>query len=146
MFGVMTYLIEVNHHIPLQPLATLDIFQGQGEVDPSGVGDVQIVGVVLVPLLHSCKHLVLICADNMHVLGKGKRGRGRLLRELCAAISSGTQVTGEQQGIYLGWNLIGNSVDITAEFYHCIVYSHCKRVIPSRNILHQLSSANFSKQ
>lgn len=68
----MTYLIEVNHHIPLQPLTTLDIFQGQGEVDPSGVGDVQIVCVVLVPLLNSCKHLILICADNMHVLGKRK--------------------------------------------------------------------------
>lgn len=79
MSGVMTYLIEVNHHIALQPLTTLDIFQGQGEVDPSGVRDVQIVCVVLVPLLHSCKHLILICADNMHVLGKEKRGR--LLKE-----------------------------------------------------------------
>lgn len=75
MFGVMTYLIEVNHHIPLQPLTTLDIFQGQGEVHPSGVRDIEIVCVVLVPLLNSCKHLILIGADNVHVLGKEKRGR-----------------------------------------------------------------------
>ena len=75
MFAVMTYLIEVNHHIPFQPLTTLDIFQGQGEVHPSGVGDIQIVRVILVPLLYSCKYLILICADNMHVLGKEKRGR-----------------------------------------------------------------------
>ena len=75
MFGGLTYLIEVNHHIPLQPLTTLDIFQGQGEVHPSGVRDIQVVRVILVPLLYSCKHLILICADNMHILGKGKRGR-----------------------------------------------------------------------
>lgn len=66
----MTYLIEVNHHVPIQPLTTLDIFQCQGEVHPSGVRDIQIVCVVLVPLLNSCKHLTLICADNMHVLRK----------------------------------------------------------------------------
>lgn len=69
-FGVMTYLIEVNHHIPFQSLTTLDVFQGQGEIHPLGVGDIQIVCVVLVPLLNSCKHLILNCADNMHVLLK----------------------------------------------------------------------------
>ena len=70
----MTYLIEVNHHIPFQSLTTLHVFQGQGEIHPSGVGDIQIVCVVLVPLLNSCKHLTLVCADNMHILGKENRG------------------------------------------------------------------------
>lgn len=72
-FRVMTYLIEVNHHVPIQPLTTLDIFQCQGEVHPSGVRDIQIVCVVLVPLLNSCKYLILSCADNMHVLFKEEK-------------------------------------------------------------------------
>lgn len=65
-----TYLIKVYDDIPFQSSTAFHIFQGQGEVNPSGVWDIQVVCVVLVPLLNSCKHLILNCADNMHVLLK----------------------------------------------------------------------------
>lgn len=71
--ALRTYLIEVDHHITLQPSATLDILQGQREVDPSSIRYIKVVGIVLVPLLNSCKHLILIRADNVHILGKEHR-------------------------------------------------------------------------
>lgn len=67
---LVTYLIEVDHDVALRASAALDILQGQGEVDAPGVWDVEVVGVVLVPFLDGCKHLVLIGADDMHVLNK----------------------------------------------------------------------------
>lgn len=77
---LVTYLIEVDHDIAFRASATLDILQGQGEVDTTGVWDVEVVGVILVPFLNCCKHLILICANDMHVLKKntgkwrGKKG------------------------------------------------------------------------
>lgn len=68
MVAIVTYLIEVYHHIALQVLTALDIFQSQSEVDPSGIRDVKIVCIILVPLLNCRKYLILIRADNMHVL------------------------------------------------------------------------------
>lgn len=67
---LVTYLIEVDHDIALRASAALDILQGQGEVDTPGVWDVEVVGVVLIPFLDRCKHLILICADDVHVLNK----------------------------------------------------------------------------
>lgn len=70
MCPIVTYLIEVYHHIALQVSAALDIFQSQGEVDPSGIRDVEIIRIVLVPFLDCSKHLILISADDVHVLGE----------------------------------------------------------------------------
>lgn len=70
MVTVVTYLIEVYHHIAVQVLAAFDIFQSQGEVDSSGIRDVKIVCIILVPFLNCSKYLILVRADNMHVLGE----------------------------------------------------------------------------
>ena len=59
------YLVQVQHLVSSDAPSGLDIFHGQGEVDPSGVGQVEVIGVVLVPLLHRCKYLLLISADNV---------------------------------------------------------------------------------
>lgn len=73
----VTYLIEVDHDIAFRASATLDILQGQGEVNTSGVWDVEVVCIILVPFLDCCKHLILICADDMHVLKQDtEKGRG----------------------------------------------------------------------
>lgn len=78
---LVTYLIEVDHDVALRASATLDILQGQSEVDTMGVWDVEVVCVVLVPFLDRCEHLVLIGADDMHVLRKdaGKETGRRVL-------------------------------------------------------------------
>lgn len=68
-----TYLIKVNHDIPLQSSTAFHIFQGQSEVNPSGVRNIQVVCIILVPLLNSCKYLILSCAYNMHVLFKEEK-------------------------------------------------------------------------
>lgn len=74
----MTYLIEVDHDVALRASAALDILQGQGEVDTTCVWDVEVVRVILVPFLDRCEHLILIGADNMHVLWKDTRSwRGK---------------------------------------------------------------------
>ena len=66
-----TYLIQVNHDVSFQSLAGFDTFQGQGEVDPPRVWYVEVIRVVLIPLLDGGEHLVLIRADDMHVLPGG---------------------------------------------------------------------------
>lgn len=60
-----TYLVEVQHLVTTNAPSGLDIFHSQGEVDPSGVGQVEVIGVVLVPLLHRCKYLLPIRADDV---------------------------------------------------------------------------------
>lgn len=76
---LVTYLIEVDHDIAFRPSAALDVLQGQGEVDAPGVRDVEVVGVVLVPFLDGCEHLVLISADNVHVLGQDRKEEGTVV-------------------------------------------------------------------
>lgn len=60
-----SYLVQVQHLVPADAPGGLDILHGQGEVDAPGVGQVEVVGVVLVPLLHCCKHLPTVSADNV---------------------------------------------------------------------------------
>ena len=73
-----TYLVQVDHTVAPEATGSFDILQGQGEVDALRVGDIDVVGVVLVPLLHGSKHLALVRADDVHVLRKrGGRERER---------------------------------------------------------------------
>lgn len=51
--------------VPSDAPCGLDIFHGQGEVDPSGVRQVEVIRVILVPLLHRRKHLLLVRADDV---------------------------------------------------------------------------------
>lgn len=51
--------------VPSNAPGGLDIFHGQGEVDPSGVRQVEVVGVILVPFLHCSKYLLLVSADDV---------------------------------------------------------------------------------
>ena len=44
-----TYLIQVQH---LVAAGGLDVLHGQGEEDAPDVGEVQVVGIILVSLLH----------------------------------------------------------------------------------------------
>lgn len=62
------YLIQVYHDVALGPSAAHDVLQHQGEEQTSGLRHVQVVGVVLVPVLNRCHHLVIISADNLQVL------------------------------------------------------------------------------
>ena len=72
------HLIQVQHLVPPDSPGGLDVLHGQGEVDPSGVRQVKVIGVILVPLLHRSKHLLLVCTDDVHVLrGGGERERER---------------------------------------------------------------------
>lgn len=60
-----THLIQVQHLVSTDAPSGLDIFHGQGEVNPSSVGQVKVVSVILVPLLHSGKYLLPISADDV---------------------------------------------------------------------------------
>lgn len=64
-FSSSAYLVEVQHLVPSNAPSGLDIFHGQGEVDSSSVGQVEVIGVVLVPFLHRRKYLFLISTDNV---------------------------------------------------------------------------------
>lgn len=64
----ISHLIQVNHAVTTKSSGGFDVFQRQSEIDPPGVGDVQIVGVILVPFLDGGENLSLICAENVHVL------------------------------------------------------------------------------
>lgn len=71
------YLVQIQHLVPSDAPSGLDIFHGQGEVDPSCIRQVEVIGVVLVPLLHRCEYLLLIGADDVQVLsGSGERLTG----------------------------------------------------------------------
>lgn len=59
------YLVQVQHLVPPYPSGSFDILHGQCEVDPSGVRQVEVIGVILVPLLHRRKNLLLISADDV---------------------------------------------------------------------------------
>lgn len=61
-------LIEIHHDVALGADAAHHVLEGQGVIDPRSVGDIQVIGVILVPLLHSCHHTVFIRADHMQVL------------------------------------------------------------------------------
>lgn len=69
-FKVMMFpdLIEIHHDVALGANAAHHILEGQGVIDPRCVGHIQVIGVILVPLLHSCHHKVFIRADHMQVL------------------------------------------------------------------------------
>lgn len=61
----LVYLVQIQHLVPADAPGGLEIFHGQGEVDPSGIGQIEVIGVVLVPLLHCREYLLLISADNV---------------------------------------------------------------------------------
>lgn len=65
---VAAHLIEVYHDVALWSSTAHNTLQHQGEEQPSGLRHVQVVGVVLVPVLNRCHHLVIICADYLQVL------------------------------------------------------------------------------
>lgn len=62
------YFVEVYHDVALRPAAAHNVLQHQGEEQPSGLGHVQVVGVILVPVLNRRHHLVIICADYLQIL------------------------------------------------------------------------------
>lgn len=65
LLSLLAYLIQIQHLVPANASGGLQIFQSQGEVDPSGIGQIEVIGVVLVPLLHCREYLLLISADNV---------------------------------------------------------------------------------
>lgn len=65
---MFSYLIEVDHDVALWAHAAHHVLQSQGVVDPWRVWHVQVVGFILVPLLHGRHHPVFIRADHMQVL------------------------------------------------------------------------------
>lgn len=69
---MFAYLVEVHHDVALGAHAAHHVLQSQGVVDPRRVGHVQVVGFILVPLLHGRHHAVLIRADHMQVLAEAK--------------------------------------------------------------------------
>lgn len=74
------YLIEVYHDIALRASAAHNILQRQCEEQPPGLRHVQVVGIILVPVLNRCHHLVIICADYLQVLDMKFKSTCRLLR------------------------------------------------------------------
>lgn len=63
-------LVEIHHDVALGANAAHHILEGQGVIDPRCVGHVQVIGFILVPLLHSSHYTVFIRADHMQVLAK----------------------------------------------------------------------------
>lgn len=68
--GMVAHLVEVHHDVALGAHAAHHVLQSQGVVDPRRVGHVQVVGLVLVPLLHGRHHAVLVRADHVQVLAE----------------------------------------------------------------------------
>lgn len=64
------HLVEVYHDVALGSAAAHDALQHQGEEQAPGLGHVQVVGVVLVPVLDGHHHLVVVRADDLQVLDK----------------------------------------------------------------------------
>ena len=62
------HLVEVDHDVSLEAHAADHVLQSQSVVDPRCVRHIQVVGFILVPLLHGGDHAVLICADHMQLL------------------------------------------------------------------------------
>lgn len=69
--SVTVYLIQVDHDVALGSSTAHNVLQHQGEQKSSGLRHVQVVGVILVPVLNRCHHLVIIRADYLQVLNKG---------------------------------------------------------------------------
>lgn len=67
---MFVYLVEIDHNVALWAHTANHILQSQGVVDPRCVRHVQVVGFILVPLLHSCNHTVFIRTDHMQVLAE----------------------------------------------------------------------------
>lgn len=67
-------LIKIHHDVALGADAAHHVLQGQGVIDPRRVGHVQVIGFILVPLLHSGHHAVFVRADHVQVLEKQKEG------------------------------------------------------------------------
>lgn len=59
------HLIEVYHDVALWSSAAHHTLQHQGEEQPPRLRHVQVVGVILVPVLDRCHHLVIVCADYL---------------------------------------------------------------------------------
>lgn len=64
------HLVEVYHDVALGSATAHDALQHQSEEQAPGLGHVQVVGVVLVPVLDGHHHLVVVRADNLQVLDK----------------------------------------------------------------------------
>lgn len=67
---VIAHLIEVYHDVALGSSTAHDTLEHQSEEQPPRLRHVQVVGVILVPVLNRCHHLVIICADYLQVLNK----------------------------------------------------------------------------
>ncbi len=65
---VAAHLIKVYHDVALRSSAAHYALQHKGEEQPSGLGHVQVVRVILVPVLNCCHHLVIVCADYLQIL------------------------------------------------------------------------------
>lgn len=68
---IKAHLIEVYHDVALGSSAAHNALQHQREEQAPGLGHVQVVGVVLVPVLDGHHHLVIVGADYLQVLNKG---------------------------------------------------------------------------
>lgn len=65
---LLAHLVQVYHDVALGSAAAHNALQHQREEQAPGLGHVQVVGVVLVPVLDGHHHLVVVCADYLQVL------------------------------------------------------------------------------
>lgn len=69
---VIAHLIEIYHDVAFRSSAAHHTLKHQSEEQPPRLRHIQVVGIVLVPVLNRCRHLVIICADYLQVLNKWK--------------------------------------------------------------------------
>lgn len=69
---VIAHLVEVDHDVAFGSPTAHHALQHQSEEEAPGLGHVEVIGVVLVPVLNGCNHLVVIRADYLEVLNKPK--------------------------------------------------------------------------
>lgn len=67
---LLAHLVEVYHDVALGSAAAHNALEHQAEEEAPGLGHVQVVGVVLVPVLDGHHHLVVVGADYLQVLHK----------------------------------------------------------------------------
>lgn len=66
----IAHLVEVDHDVAFGAPTAHHALQHQSEEEPPGLGHVEVIGIVLVPVLNGCHHLVVISADYLEVLNK----------------------------------------------------------------------------
>lgn len=70
LFQVIAHLVEVDHDVAFGSSTAHHALQHQSKEEPPGLGHVEVIGVVLVPVLNGRHHLVVISADYLEVLNK----------------------------------------------------------------------------